>query len=228
MPTTFRSRSKKHSSSKRSKRVNRKQKVNKTKKINKSVRKMKGGGQKGGAGASVNNNNNYTKEDIEEFYSQILIPADGYYFAQQNGLNSKYFEQDKTRRHGMKIKPNWKTMINECYNSRGQTPLYVALRFNASFEMINMLITIIDDVNRINDIHITDGSSPFIGLCIGKGIDENIEFTRISSLIPTLNLKNFNFNIESSLSDEFQKECYPNTGYKWLDYKSKNNLIKYS
>ena len=46
MPTTSRSRSKKHSSSKRSKRVHRKQKVNKTKKTKKtkkSVRKMKGG-----------------------------------------------------------------------------------------------------------------------------------------------------------------------------------------
>ena len=46
MPTTSRSRSKKHSSSKRSKRVHRKQKVNKTKKTKKSIRKMRGGGAK--------------------------------------------------------------------------------------------------------------------------------------------------------------------------------------
>jgi hypothetical protein len=50
MSTTSRSRSKKHSSSKRSKRVHRKKKVNKTKKTKKSVSKMRGGGQKGGAG----------------------------------------------------------------------------------------------------------------------------------------------------------------------------------
>ena len=167
-------------------------------------------------------------ENIEEFYKQIIIPVDGYYFAQQNGLSSIYFEQDKTMRHSMKIISKWNKMINECYNKYGQTPLYVALRFNpSSYEMIRMLLDVIDDVNRINAKE-TDGSSPFIGLCYGKDINEKIKFSTIVGIIPFLKLKGINFNIESYLKDELKKQCYPNTGYKWLDYKSQNNLIDYS
>jgi ankyrin repeat protein len=142
--------------------------------------------QSGGA-ASPAGSGQYTQTDINDFFIEIrkLKQKNGTsvgYYANHEILDPKFFELTPGKRHVLQIKLVWKEMVNNCYNSFGQTPLYVALRFNADSEMIDMLLSIIEDVNRAN----LEGSTPLIGLCFGTGEMEKINFGYVTRMINKL------------------------------------------
>lgn len=148
------------------------------KQLNKRTKKH----QRGGAASATRASNGagYTQADVDEFCNAITTQMDaGYYAASSTKLDAKFFMQNSSVRHAMMIKPDWHKMVNESYNSRGQTPLYVALRFGATLEMINMLLDVITDVNRPNK----DGSTPLIGLCFGNSDGANVNFRNITDMI---------------------------------------------
>jgi len=182
--------------------------------------------QSGGA-ASPAGSGQYTQNDINEFFVEIMKPKTkdsvpvGYY-ANMGILDAKFFELKPgvNARHVLQIKSMWHKMVNNCYNSFGQTPLYVALRFNADSEMIDMLLSIIDDVNRPNAPHSKDQSTPLIGLCFSKGEMEKINFGKVTSMINKLCLKHgADLNIQNSQGE---------TPLSILYNKSLKNLIVFT
>jgi hypothetical protein len=189
------------------------------KQLNKHTKKHQRGGAESAARASrPSNSSGYTQNDVKEFFATILAKfEDGTsYYAHSNALPKKYFEVDsKVRTHHTIIKQEWHTMVNESYNNRGQTPLYVALRFGATLEMIKMLLAVITDVNRPN----IDGSTPLIGLCFGAGIDERVNFQNIYDIINIVVNKGGKLDIINEAKDE--------SALKWLDYKARKKLIDF-
>jgi hypothetical protein len=157
------------------------------KQLNKRTKKTQRGGAASAARVSrpsgPSNGDGYTQADVDEFSKAILTPMDaGYYGASSIKLPPKYFDRNSKVRHGMLILPKWHKMVNESLNSRKQTPLYVALRFGATREMIDMLLDVITDVNRPNG----DGSTPLIGLCFGDRDDAKVNFRNIANMIITI------------------------------------------
>ena len=176
--------------------------------------------QSGGA-ASPAGSGQYTQKDVNDFFEQIIKPktksgAPVGYYANSGILDPKFFELKPSARHVLQIKSTWHKMVNECFNSREQTPLYVALRFNADSEMIDMLLEIIKDVNRTN----SDGSTPLIGLCYGAQEMEQINFGKVTSIINKLCYKHSaNLNIQNSQGE---------TPLSILYNKSMKNLIVFT
>ncbi len=187
-----------------------------TKQLNKRTKKQQRGGAANASRPS--NSSGYTQADIEEFFR--IIPAkfkEGTsYYAHSKVLPEKYFEINPTQRHGMIIKQEWHKMVNESYSNREQTPLYVALRFGATLEMIHMLLDVITDVNRPN----RDGSTPLIGLCYGASMNERVNFQNIYNCINSVVEKGGRLDIINKANDE--------SALKWLDYKARNNLIDFT
>ena len=105
-------------------------------------------------------------------------------------------------------------MVNTSYNTRGQTPLYVALRFGATQEMIDMLLEIITNINRPN----IDGSTPLIGLCFGKNNDARISWNRTTGLINIFCNKGADITIKNELGE---------SALGILELKGANKLINY-
>lgn len=177
--------------------------------------------QSGGA-ALYASNSSYSQKDVIDFFDQITKPKKtkngepvGYY-ANHEILNLKFFELKPGARHVLQIQSKWNKMVNECFNSREQTPLYVALRFNADSEMIDMLLEIIKDVNRSN----SDGSTPLIGLCYGAKETETINFGKVTSIINKLCYKHSaNLNIPNLQGE---------TPLSILYNKSMKNLIVFT
>ena len=105
-------------------------------------------------------------------------------------------------------------MVNNSKNDYGQTPLYVALRFGATQEMIDMLLEITININYKN----TDGSTPLIGLCFGKNADEKISWNRTTGLINILCNKGADITIKNNINE---------SALKILEYKGDKKLINY-
>jgi hypothetical protein len=121
-------------------------------------------------------------------------------------------------RVSVNLSPEWLKMFNECKNTRGQTPLYVMLRFGANESLIyNLFLDFPSkiDVNRQNN----DGSTPLLGLFYGLGQDSPINFERVSFICNKLLYNGGNLNIPN-LNGE--------TALNWLLYKNANGLITYS
>ncbi len=153
-------------------------------KYSKKTRKQSGGA------ASSPNGDSYTQDDVEEFFQEILKRPKSGYYAWEDTLNIKFFEYGKgagaSARHETTLIPKWNKMINECFNLRGQTPLYVALRFGAHDEMINILLKNIVDVNRKNK---DSNDTPLFGLCWGPDNNAKINFIDTTARINQLCFK---------------------------------------
>ena len=105
-------------------------------------------------------------------------------------------------------------MVNNCFNERGQTPLYVALRFNATQDMIDMLLNLNIDINRPN----TDGSTPLLGLCFGKDINSRISWNRTTYLINKFCSKDADISKKNNVNE---------TALDFLKIKGEKKLIDY-
>ncbi len=106
-------------------------------------------------------------------------------------LNQDVFEQHSNGgRSERQIKKAFHDIINKAYNDRGQTALYVVLRFNPTISMIQMLLEVPDiDVNRKNKPGLTDDSTPLMGLCFGQQEPPppvSIKWQKISDIISLL------------------------------------------
>ena len=208
--------SKKSKSSKRFKNTNR------NKKTQSNMRKMKGGSRSSKSfSKSINIEKAYNEKDVEEFFLNITksFNENNTYFAHSNILSDKFFKINKEKRHVLEIKPEWINMVNTCFNEKGHTPLYVALRYNAEYEMIDMLLEKITDINRKNNIKITDGSTPLIGLCYGLNDNSIINWQKMSNLLSKLCKIGADTKIKNTRGE---------TAFTWLKYKGDNGLIDYS
>ena len=202
----------------------------KTRKSSKNVKRNKKTGSvikkmRGGASLSIQVKD-YTDQDVTEFFLEIKKSlGDNGYFAHSGILSKKFFDIDSSQRHKLQILPKWNNMVNTCFNERGQTPLYSALRFNAENginaenEMIGMLLEKITNINRPNDLKKTDGSTPLMGLCFGSGQDAVIKWSRVSLLLDTLCKKGSDTTIKNNRGE---------TAFGFLKYKGDNNLIDYT
>jgi hypothetical protein len=176
--------------------------------------------QAGGAAAAYasvsNTDNDYTPKDVEEFFNEILKKSKHGYFANFGILSKEFFELKPGARHVLQIKSKWTKMVNECLNSRGQTPLYFALRFEAENEMTDMLLNTITDVNRPN----RDGSTPLIGLCFGSNESAHINFLYVTNMINKLCATyNANLNIANGKGEK---------PMDILKFKVDNNYVKFA
>ena len=191
-------------------------KASKTNK-NSNMRKMKGGSSKKVSSSASANSENYTSEDVDKFFLEITKHHEGG-SASGYKLSKDFFELAKAKdgmsRHRFIINPKWKNMVNTCYNERGQTPLYVALRFDATQDMIDMLLNLNIDINRPN----TDGSIPLLGLCFGKNINSKISWDRTTKLINNFCSKGADISKENNSKE---------TALYFLKIKGEAKLIDY-
>jgi len=162
--------------------------------------------------------NTYTSKDINDFFESLRHTK---FEFDQGHLYSKlprFFIEDNSRdgrRGKIIIDPKWHKMINEAtYTSKGYTPLYYALRYEADLMIIDMLLEVIKDINRPNSGG--DNSTPLIGVCYGENNDARVNYNYITNAIKKfverkaiLDLKNRNGE----------------TMFNWLNYKSINGLI---
>jgi len=212
--------------SKKSKSSNLSKNSNRNAKTLSNMRKMKGGSGSGSRSKfSIRNQNTYNETDVEEFFKNIIKSRGGNgYFAHTNILSKTFFQINHNERHILEIKPEWINMVNTCFNKNGHTPLYFALRYNAEYEMIDMLLEKITDINRknnidsTNNIKFTDGSTPLIGLCYGPNESDIINWQKFSDLLAKLCKRKADTKIKNTRGE---------TAFTWLKYKGDNGLIDY-
>lgn len=162
--------------------------------------KLKTKKQRGGAARAVNGAG-YTQQDIDDFFKLLAIPFRDFnskldYLMQHKQVNDDitnlitkfgYYDHTKTTTRQSffyTIYRKWHKMINECLNARGQTPLYVVLRFNIeNTTLMNALIDIINDVNRPNVSRIRedtiDYSTPAFAIVYGKDYTTSVSLSSI-------------------------------------------------
>jgi ankyrin repeat protein len=114
-------------------------------------------------------------------------------------LNQDVFEHHSNGgRLARQIKKAFHDIINKAYNDRGQTALYVVLRFNPTISMIQMLLEVPDiDVNRKNKPGLTDESTPLMGLCFGQHPAVSIKWQNISDIISLLCKKGADMTLQN-------------------------------
>ena len=183
--------------------------------------------QSGGAGAP-GSDQSYTPQDVEEFFIELTRIMEN--IAKLSG-DSRPVGPDYTGkffynkiRPAVHLRTQWLKMFNECFNQRGQTPLYVILRFGPTMLCLNVLRPYTYekeeypegslDVNRKN----ADGSTPLIGLFFGKNGYDPISFTKASLCLNLLIQLGGDLNIPNNAGE---------TGLMWLKHKHKNSLITY-
>jgi hypothetical protein len=114
-------------------------------------------------------------------------------------------------------------MINEATytpekatGTKGYTPLYYALRYEADYMIIDMLFDIITDINRPNSGG--DKSTPLIGLCYGKTQEGRVNYNYITNAIKKFVTRKERLDLQNT---------YGETMSYWLNYKSVNGLIDF-
>ena len=161
------------------------------KQLNKRTKKHQRGGAASAARASrPSNGAGYTQADVDEFCTNLYqykgrtssahpIIYDSKYgkpFNNATQFDPKFFEYIDEKQHNIKVKDEWKNMIQNGKNSEGKTILYVALEVKQSdflqdaFKKLDEVIKSIIEMNTRETINRpnTDGSLPLHAVCSGK------------------------------------------------------------
>jgi len=161
----------------------------------------------------------FTPDEIKTFFEELTSKEEKGRFLLGKGkdsteLNRNFFESDPNGTRGsIKLKAEWHNMVNNEVNDRGQTPLYVLLRFGKSSQLIDILLNVPNiDVNRQNK----DGSTALIGYCFGNNDGTRINWYRLSDLLMKFGKKGAVFSMENKMGE---------TPFGWIDWKSRNGLI---
>ena len=159
------------------------------------------------------------QEDINNLFTELTTKKENGYFGlgkEFTKLDPYFFEIDPQQRHGLILKKEWHDVINTQFNDRGQTPLYVLLRFGKSSQLIDILLKVpYIDVNRQN----SDGSTAMVGFCYGLNEKDIIHWQTLSDLLKKFASKDADFTITN-----YNKE----TPFYWIKEKGEQNLIDYS
>jgi hypothetical protein len=159
------------------------------------------------------------QEDINNLFTELTTKKENGYFGlgkEVTNLDPYFFERDPQQRHGLILKAKWNNVINTQVNDRGQTPLYVLLRFGKSSQLIDILLKVPDiKVNRQN----SDGSTALVGFCYGTNGYDVINWQQLSDLLKQFASKKADFTIANNNNE---------TPFYWIKQKAEQNLIDYS
>lgn len=214
------------------------------KQLNKRTKKHQRGGAASAARSSrPSNGAGYTQADVDDFcknlyqykgrttrFHTIIYEDGGVFNHHATQFNPKFFEYiDPIQKKNIKVKDEWKNMIQNGKNSEGKTILYVALEVEQSgflqdaFKKLDEVIKSIIEMNTPETINRpnTDGSLPLHAVCSGNDINSSkVNFDFIFNYIDKI-IKKGGVNAITTTNNKSQ------TPIDVLAIKEAKNMINY-